>query len=272
MKNLYYLYMRNLGQYHYFHIVTPSPWPFLTAFNLFILIIGCISYMHYYGGYLFLYGLISLIFIIGLWLRDVIREGTYEGMHTKIVQKNLKFGFILFIISEIMFFFGFFRAFFHCSLSPAIELGCIWPPYDINVINPYKLPLLNTVLLLLSGLYITLCHIYMRLGFFEMVIQNFIKTLFCGFFFTFIQLYEYVNALFSIADGVYGSIFFMLTGFHGMHVIVGSIFIFVCLIRTLLGHFSVVHHVGFECSVWYWHFVDVVWLFLYLFIYIWGNL
>lgn len=270
-KNEYFLYMKNLSQMHYYHLVTPSAWPFLVAFNLFVLILGAISYMHFYGGYLFIYGLINLLFVILLWVRDVIREGTYEGMHTKVVQKNLKLGFILFILSEIMFFFGFFWAFFHCSLSPAIELGCIWPPYGINVINPFKLPLLNTMLLLLSGIYITQCHIYLRQGIFDLVIYYYIWTLICGLLFTVIQLYEYFVATFSIADGIYGSVFYMLTGFHGAHVLVGSLLIIVCLIRTLLGHFSITHHVGFECSAWYWHFVDGVWLFLYVFVYVWGN-
>lgn len=274
--SFYLLFMLKFHQRHFYHLVTPSGWPFLIAFNLFNLIIGGLSYMHFFGGYLFIFGLINLIFIISLWIRDVIREGTYEGMHTKIVQKNLKFGFISFILSEIMFFFGFFWAFFHCSLSPGIEIGCVWPPYGIDVINPFKLPLLNTILLLLSGIYITICHMYIRLGIyrieFNLILITYLKTLICGSLFTCIQIYEYIIANFSIADGIYGSIFYMLTGFHGAHVLAGSIFIITCFFRTLFGHFSDKHHVGFECAAWYWHFVDIVWLFLYIFIYLWGNL
>src|SRR5690348_3718817 len=149
-KDKYKLYMKSLRQRHYYHMVTPSPWPFLLALQLFLMILGGTMYMHVYinGGYIFIFGILNVSFIAFLWFRDVIREGTYEGMHTKIVQRNLKFGFMLFIISEIMFFFGFFWAFFYLSLSPSIEIGCIWPPVGINPINPWKLPLLNTFLLL----------------------------------------------------------------------------------------------------------------------------
>ncbi len=269
----YKAYMKSLGQRHFFHMVTPSPWPFLSAFNAFVMLLGGVMYMHFYsgGGYLLLWGMFNLFLIMTLWFRDVIREGTFEGMHTKIVQKNLKFGFALFIVSEVMFFFGFFWAFFYLSLSPAVELGCIWPPVGIEPINPWKLPLLNTFLLLLSGVYITICHIYLRLGVARLLFENFIKTLVCGFLFTLIQLYEYIHASFTIADSVYGSTFYMLTGFHGLHVLIGSIFILVCFGRAVYGHFTRNHHVGFECAAWYWHFVDVVWLFLYVCVYVWGS-
>lgn len=272
-KKKYELYMKSLGQRHFFHMVTPSPWPFLTALHAFVMILGGVMYMHFYnnGGYFFLFGLLNLLYVVVLWLRDVIREGTFEGMHTKIVQKNLKFGFALFIISEIMFFFGFFWAFFYCSLSPSVEIGCIWPPVGIQPINPWKLPLLNTMLLLLSGVFITIVHINMRLGKAIVVYEYYVYTLICGIFFTCIQIYEYINAPFTIADSIYGSTFYMLTGFHGVHVLAGSIFIIVCFIRTIYGHFTRNHHVGFECAAWYWHFVDVVWLFLYLSVYVWGS-
>lgn len=267
-------YMDSLGQRHFYHMVTPSPWPFLTALNVFVMLLSAVVYMHNYlenGGYMFFLSLINLIFIVTLWLRDVIREGTYEGMHTKIVQKNLKFGFALFIITEVMFFFGFFWAFFHSSLSPAVEIGCVWPAVGIEPINPWKLPLLNTCLLLLSGVYITICHMYIRTGEVEEIYENYAYTLVCGLLFTLVQLYEYIKSSFAISDGIYGSTFFMLTGFHGLHVLAGSVFIIVCFIRTIVGHFTRNHHVGFECAAWYWHFVDVVWLFLYVWVYIWGS-
>jgi heme/copper-type cytochrome/quinol oxidase subunit 3 len=265
-------YMSYLGQRHYFHMVTPSPWPFLVSIQVFVMLIGAVSYMHFYrnGGYVLLWGVFNIIFIVCLWLRDVIREGTYEGMHTSKMQKNLKFGFILFIVTEVMFFFAFFWAFFHSSLSPAVEIGGVWPPIGITVINPWKLPFLNTCLLLQSGIYITICHIYIRIRDYINVFEFYILTLIFGVLFTFIQIYEYINASFSISDGIYGSTFYMLTGFHGFHVLAGTVFIFVCLQRTIYGHFTANHHVGFECAAWYWHFVDVVWLFLFIFVYVWG--
>ena len=287
LKNQNKFYVYSLRQRHFFHLVTLSPQPLFTAIHLFFFALSAVLCLHFYGKFLLInliffkfyisafwmliQGLINLIFIITLQLRDIIREGTYEGMHTKIVQKNLKFGFFLFIITEVMFFFGFFQTFFHVSLSPAIELGCIQPPIGITPINPFKLPFLNTLLLLQSGIYITICHMYLKIGNHIMVFEYFIYTLICGIIFTLIQIYEYIYAAFTIADSVYGSIFYMLTGFHGFHVFVGSLFIFVCLIRTIMGHFTKQHHVGFECAAQYQHFVDVVQLFLFICVYIQGN-
>jgi cytochrome c oxidase subunit 3 len=266
-------YMRSLGQRHFFHMVTPSPWPFFTATNVFFIALSAVMYMHGYsngGVYLFI-GLFNTIFIVSLWLRDVVREGTFEGMHTRIVQKNLKMGFALFIVSEIMFFFGFFWAFFHCSLAPAVEIGCIWPPVGIVPIYPYKLPLLNTIILLISGAYITVCHAALRAADAFSLYVFFGLTLGAAISFLCIQVYEYYTAAFAISDGIYGSVFYMLTGFHGFHVFMGAVFIFVCYLRALKGHFTTTHHVGFECAAWYWHFVDVVWLFLFIFVYCWGT-
>lgn len=262
-----------LKQRHFFHILLPSMLPFIMAFNLFCLLLSTVFFMHGYKieEYV-LITLINLIYILMIWVWEIIKEGTYEGMHTKVVQKNLKFGFILFIITEIMFFFGFFWAFFHSSLSPGIEIGCVWPAVSIEPINPWKLPLLNTCLLLLSGIFITICHMYIKIGDNSgKIYENYIYTLLCGLIFTLIQIYEYIKASFTIADGIYGSIFYILTGFHGLHVLIGSFFIIICFVRTIIGHFNKDHHVGFECAAWYWHFVDVVWLFLYMWIYIWGS-
>lgn len=266
-------YMESLGQRHFFHMVTPSPWPFCSATNVFFVVLAAIMYMHGFsnGGLYLILGFLNLIFVISLWLRDVVREGTFEGMHTKIVQKNLKFGFALFILTEIMFFFGFFWAFFHSALSPAVEVGCIWPPVGINPIYPYKFPLLNTIILLISGMFITVCHAYIKSGNAIRLYEFFFYTLLFAFFFMCIQIYEYYTAAFAISDGIYGSVFYMLTGFHGFHVFVGAIFILVCFLRALKGHFTTTHHVGFECAAWYWHFVDIVWLFLFIFVYCWGN-
>ncbi len=177
---------------------------------------------------------------------------------------------VLFIVSEIMFFFAFFWAYFHSSLVPTIEIGSIWPPAGIEVFNPWGVPLLNTFLLLLSGLTITYAHHALLLGYYFYVKDGLLMTVFLAILFTLFQGYEYFEAPFSIADGIYGSTFFMATGFHGFHVIIGTTFIVVCLFR--IHHFTREHHVGFEAAAWYWHFVDVVWLFLFVSIYWWGSL
>ena len=186
---------------------------------------------------------------------------------------------ILFIVSEVMFFFGFFWAYFHFSLSPAIEIGCLWPPYSIQVFDYLHIPLYNTFILLVSGVCVTWCHHNIILKKNETVdkylvedtIIALILTILLAIHFTGYQLLEYTEASFNISDSVYGSIFFMATGFHGFHVLVGTFFLFVCLIRLWKGHFSINHHLGLEFAIWYWHFVDVVWLFLYVCVYWWAS-
>jgi len=234
--------------------------------------VGGVLYMHSYafGGYILFFGVIYLITIVTFWWRDVIREATFEGMHTSKVQRGLKMGMILFIVSEIMFFFAFFWAYFHSSLAPAIEIGSIWPPVGISVFNPWGVPLVNTFILLLSGVTITYAHHAIISSDKELAKDGFAFTILLAVLFTLFQAYEYVEAPFNISDGIYGSTFFMATGFHGLHVIIGTTFILVCFLR--LNHFTTTHHVGFEAAAWYWHFVDVVWLFLFVSIYWWGSL
>lgn len=260
--------------YHPFHLVTPSPWPFLISIAAFVTAVGATMYMHSYKGGLLtlLLGLFSVLLIKGLWWRDVIREATFEGMHTLRVQRGLKFGFILFIVSEVMFFFGFFWAFFHSALSPAISIGCIWPPQGITPFSPLGTPLVNTCVLLLSGATITYTHFNLVAGNFSKTFIGFLETIFYAGLFTYLQGQEYVFAPFSISDGIYGSVFYMITGLHGLHVIIGTLFIIVCFVRFRKSHFTRQHHLGFEFSAWYWHFVDVVWLFVYTAIYWWGGL
>lgn len=231
-------------------------------------------YMHryFYGSLALFLGLLSLTLAMSFWWRDVVREATYEGAHTSVVQKGLRLGVILFIVSEVMFFFGFFWAFFHSSLAPTVQIGCVWPPVGITPFNPWGIPLLNTTILLLSGLTITAVHHYLVAGNKEEALNFYIFTLVLAIFFTLFQVYEYISAPFSISDGIYGSTFFMATGFHGFHVIVGTVFILVCFFRTVLDHFTRTHHIGFEAAAWYWHFVDVVWLFLFVSVYWWGGL
>jgi cytochrome c oxidase subunit 3 len=257
---------------HYFHIVDKSPWPLLLSCSLLLTTASAANWFHYETNSLFLlFGTFSTILIIVLWLRDVIREGTFEGQHTTFVQKGLRIGFILFILSEVMFFFAFFWAFFNSSLAPGIEIGCVWPPMLIKPFSPLAVPLLNTLLLVLSGVTITWAHYALVLGSRKDTIYGFSFTLILGFLFTGFQVMEYFEAPFSISDSVYGSTFFMLTGFHGFHVLVGATFITVCFIRFFKHHFTRKHHLGFEFAAWYWHFVDVVWLFLYLIVYCWGG-
>jgi cytochrome c oxidase subunit 3 len=257
-----------------FHLVDPSPWPLLASLSAFNLTVGGVLYMHGYklGGSILSIGFIALTLNAFLWWRDVVRESTFRGKHTKPVQNGLKNGMLLFIVSEVMFFFAFFWAFFATSLSPALSIGCIWPPTGIDVLNPWEIPLLNTAILLLSGATCTLAHCTILSGNRVKSLLSLSLTIFLGFLFSLLQLVEYYEANFSISDGIYGSVFFMTTGFHGFHVLIGSIFLAVCLIRLLKNHFTREHHVGFELAAWYWHFVDVVWLGLFVSLYWWGGI
>lgn len=216
-------------------------------------------------------GILIVLMTIVQWWRDVIRESTYQGYHTKKVAKGLKVGMILFIISEVMFFFAFFWAFFHRRLSPSIQVGGLWPPIGINPLNPWGVPLLNTIVLLSSGVSVTWAHHAMKDSNHQETIAGLVITILLGVYFTNLQLGEYMEVRFSISDRVYGSTFFVATGFHGIHVLIGTMFLIVILGRTIYLHFSRDHHVGLEAAIWYWHFVDVVWIFLFIWIYWWGR-
>nr|WBK02750.1 cytochrome c oxidase subunit III [Negha inflata] len=256
---------------HPFHLVDYSPWPLTGALGAMITVSGMIMWFHQFNNSLLLLGNLILILTMIQWWRDITRESTYQGLHTLPVIYGLRYGMILFIISEIFFFISFFWAFFHSSLSPAIEIGSMWPPQGINPFNPMQIPLLNTVILLSSGLTVTWAHHSILENNYNQAIQSLFFTVILGLYFTMLQAYEYYEASFTISDAVYGSTFFMATGFHGLHVIIGTTFLIVCLMRQIFSHFSKIHHFGFEASAWYWHFVDVVWLFLYISIYWWGS-
>lgn len=258
-------------QTHAYHIVNPSPWPLTGALSALILTSGLVIWFHYNSTTLLTIGLLANTLTMYQWWRDIVREGTFQGHHTPIVQKGLRYGIILFIISEVLFFFGFFWAFYHSSLAPTHDLGGQWPPAGIIPLNPIEVPLLNTSVLLASGVSITWAHHSLIEGNRDHMIQALFITIFLGLYFTLLQASEYYETPFTISDGIYGSTFFIATGFHGLHVIIGSTFLIVCLLRQLNFHFTTSHHFGFEAAAWYWHFVDVVWLFLYISIYWWGS-
>lgn len=257
-------------QSHPYHLVDPSPWPFMVSLGLLVTTIGMVIKMHTVGhsNTSIILGVISVILVMILWWRDTIRESTYQGNHTSLVQRGIKFGFLLFIISEVLFFFSIFWAYFHSSLSPSVELGAVWPPEGIEALNPWGLPLLNTILLLSSGATITWAHHSLISRDRKGVKTGGILTIILALLFTLIQGYEYYEAPFTFADSVYGSTFYLATGTHGVHVIVGTIFLAVSLLRVVTYELTDKHHHGLEFAILYWHFVDVVWLFLFAVVYI----
>jgi len=258
---------------HPFHLVDPSPWPFFISVASFVLTLGIVLFFHSFKGglFIFLFGLFFLIFVMLLWWRDVIREATFRGLHTIKVVRGLKLGIALFILSEAMFFVSFFWAFFHSSLAPSIEIGGVWPPKGLVVLNPFAIPLLNTLILLTSGATVTFAHYSLQAQNRVNTIAALAITVILAFVFTLFQISEYIAAPFNLSDGIYASTFFLATGFHGLHVIIGTLFLTVCLCRYMAFHFTPRHHLGFEAAAWYWHFVDVVWLILFIFVYVWGS-
>nr|WNU00280.1 cytochrome c oxidase subunit 3 [Psylliodes crambicola] len=256
---------------HPFHLVDISPWPLFGALGALTTMIGLIKWFHLYNNNLLLIGMLITSLIMYQWWRDIVREGTFQGLHTMKVSTGLRWGMILFITSEVLFFVSFFWAFFHSSLAPSIEIGMQWPPKGILTFNPLEIPLLNTLILLTSGLTVTWAHHSIMENNFKQGLQGLMFTVILGIYFSILQGYEYNEATFTISDSVYGSTFFMATGFHGLHVLIGTSFLLICTIRHFLNHFSSTHHFGFEAAAWYWHFVDVVWLFLYISIYWWGS-
>ncbi|XP_022975233.1 uncharacterized protein LOC111474342 [Cucurbita maxima] len=261
-------------QRHSFHLVDPSPWPISGSLGALATTVGGVMYMHSFqgGATLLSLGLIFLLYTMFVWWRDVLRESTLEGHHTKVVQLGLRYGFILFIVSEVMFLFAFFRASSHSSLAPTVEIGGIWPPKGIGVLDPREIPFLNTPILLSSGAAVTWAHHAILAGKEKRAVYALVATVSLALVFTGFQGMEYYQAPFTISDSIYGSTFFLATGFHGFHVIIGTLFLIICGIRQYLGHLTKEHHVGFEAAAWYWHFVDVVRLFLFVSIYWWGGI
>jgi len=267
--------LNSSGMKQPYHLVDPSPWPLLAAFGGGATLLGIIFAAHY-GNYILLsLGLASVFVVSFMWWRDILRESqAAAGYHTPVVRLGLRYGMSLFIASEVMFFVGFFWAYFHFALYPVHVSGAanpMWPPEGVHTFNPFALPLLNTLILLLSGTAVTWAHHALLHGNRKILVMGLGFTILLGLSFTMFQAMEYSEAPFKFAGGgVYPSVFFLATGFHGFHVIVGTIFLIVCWWRARGGGFSPTRHFGFEAAAWYWHFVDVVWLFLFVAIYIWG--
>lgn len=274
------------AKHHDYHLVDPSPWPLIGSIATFIMFTGGVLWMHdmdvlipgdHY--WLIFVGLAGVLYTMYGWWRDVVRE-SLAGDHTPVVQLHLRYGMILFIASEVMFFVAWFWAFFDVALFPdeAIQAARVeytggqWPPQGVETLDPWHLPLMNTLVLLLSGTTVTWAHHALQNGDREGLRWGLVLTIALGMSFTALQIYEYTHVTFDFKNSVYGAAFFMATGFHGFHVFVGTIFLIVCLGRVLKGHFTPERHFGFEAAAWYWHFVDVVWLFLFACIYVWGSI
>nr|UZT67516.1 cytochrome c oxidase subunit 3 [Figites sp. ZJUH 20220009] len=255
---------------HPYHLVSVSPWPLLMSLSIMLMMIGSLNMFNYKNYMLMYLGIICIIMCMIQWWRDVIREGTFQGLHTYLVVISLKLGMLLFIVSELLFFFSFFWSYFHSALSPNIEIGSLWPPKNILQFNPYQIPLLNTIILLSSGVTITWAHHSILESDKLSGVIGMLLTVMLGLVFSLIQMIEYYEATFCMSDSVFGSLFFMTTGFHGLHVIIGTLFLIIMLIRLFFNHLSEFHHVGFETSSWYWHFVDVIWIIVYSMIYWWN--
>jgi len=251
---------------HPFHIVDHSPWPVKISLAIINIIMSIVQIIIKKKRIIIL-SIISIIVISFQWWRDVSREASFQGLHSTSTIKNIKLGIMLFIISEVIFFLSFFWIFTHISLRVETELGIIWPPKNSKPFNPLEIPLLNTIILLLSGITITKAHIIIIKK--TNIKPYIIITLTLGIYFTIIQIIEYKMSPYTFQDSSFGSSFYISTGFHGLHVIVGSIIIITSTIRTKKNHFNKIHHFGFEATAWYWHFVDVVWIILYTIIYAW---
>jgi|SRR5579871_1656776 len=292
------------GPKHDYHLVDPSPWPIVGSLGALTMLIGAVFWMNqdyaFWGlpgpvrPYIFGAGVLLVLYTMAGWWRDVIQESVVRGDHTPVVKLGLRFGMVLFIASEVMFFVAWFWAYFNSALFPKDASIGQWPPQGIVTLSPWHFPLMNTLILLLSSTTVTAAHHAVQTGDRKGAVQGLLLTVILGLCFTCVQAWEYTHAPFtfgfngatltpltdaahaSLSTGpgdlgaIYGSTFFMATGFHGFHVIVGTIFLTVCLFRAIAGQFTTTRHFGFEAASWYWHFVDVVWLFLFSCIYVFG--
>lgn len=260
---------------HDYHLVDPSPWPFVGSISALLLTVGGAMWMHDVspGRLICLLGFAGVLATMALWWRDVLRESK-AGAHKPVVNVGLRTGVALFITSEVFFFVAFFWAYFWGAFVPPDTIATMWPPEGVHAVPPWGIPLLNTLLLLLSGTTLTWAHHEVREGNMRVAFQALLITVALGSVFLGFQVYEYIHLYhvgLTLQSGVFGSTFFMATGFHGIHVLVGTIFLIVCTVRAAQLSMSIEKHVGFEAAAWYWHFVDVVWLFLFVSVYMWGS-
>lgn len=258
------------GQPHPYHIVRPSAWPMLASLSAGLLAFGAVHVMHDKVWWIFWCGVASLLAVSTFWFRDIIKEAYRERAHSPIAKIGFRYGMLLFIASEVMFFAAFFWAYFHSSINPSEAIGGVWPPATIKPIHPFDLPFMMTMILLLSGCSCTWAHAALLENNRRDVLWGLGVTVMLGVIFSFFQMYEYHHAAFGFKDTVYASTFYMATGFHGAHVIIGTIFLMVTWWRAYKNQFTPNDHFGFEAAAWYWHFVDVVWLFLFVAIYWYG--
>jgi cytochrome c oxidase subunit 3 len=259
---------------HDYHILNPSIWPLVAAAAAFLMLFGAVLWMHESGPWLFLIGFVGVLYTMFGWWAETVNESDI-GDHTPVVQIGLRYGFILFITSEVMFFVAWFWSFFKHAMYPMEEyFGTEYVAPYIYPVDALHLPLINTLVLLLSGCAVTWAHhALVHNNDRKALVQGLAIGIVLGVFFTFLQGYEYYHLLhegWKFGEDEFYSNFFMATGFHGFHVIIGTIFLTVCLIRAMKGHFTPEKHIGFEAAAWYWHFVDVVWLFLFFAVYLWG--
>ncbi|MCW9034970.1 MAG: cytochrome c oxidase subunit 3 [Alphaproteobacteria bacterium] len=256
-------------QKHPFHLVDPSPWPALGAVSTLTAAVGLVLFAHDEGPALLVIGFVLILTTMFLWWRDLVREGAEGGHHTHEVRVGLRQGVVLFIASEVMFFFAFFWAFFYNGLGIS-KVITQWPPEGIETLDPWGLPLLNTVILISSGVILEWGHRGLKQGHYSRLKLGLALSTALGFIFLIFQAQEYGHAAFGFTDGIYPSVFYMTTGFHGAHVLIGAIFLLVCWVRSLKEQFTEEGQIGLEAAIWYWHFVDVVWIFLFVWVYIWG--
>jgi len=264
--------MSSETQNHPWHMVAPSHWPFVGSIGALVAALGGIWYMQDGPIWGLVAGLAIVVVTMFGWWGQVIREAQVEKAHSGPVQHGLRLSVILFIVSEVMFFFAFFWAYFNASVPALSEVASTtWPPEGIEPLHTWGLPFINTLILLTSGATVTWAHHALKAGHRRQLKIGLFLTVALGTIFLGTQAYEYTQATFGFTDGIYPSTFYLATGFHGFHVFIGTIFLLVCYIRSLKGDFTPEQHIGFEAAAWYWHFVDVVWLFLFVWIYWWGS-
>ena len=260
---------------HDYHILPPSIWPFVGGLGAFVMLFGAVLWMHGSGPWIFLMGFVAVLYVMFAWWSEVVAESN-AGDHTPVVRIGLRYGFIMFIMSEVMFFAAWFWSVFKPILYPMNEFaGSSYVPPEFYQVDAFPLPLINTLVLLCSGMAVTWAHhALVHENNRKDVEHGLLLAVVLGVFFTGLQAYEYryllVEQDWTFGGDKFFSNFFMATGFHGLHVIIGTIFLFVCYLRVRAGHFTPEKHIGFEAAAWYWHFVDVVWLFLFFVVYIWA--